>query len=288
MPIAPRGLAGASNAWAAAPSRSAAGGTLMANDSPSGADRPGVWYLARLELGTGGVIGATIPGIPAVISGRSDLLGWGVTSSYMDDQDLFIEQLNPDNAEEYKTADGYKRFTSRPSIINIKDETPVTLTLRWTDNGPVLPGPCLISRQSRRRVTLSALAGRASALDTSISAALELMRANSVAQAIEISEGYIAPSQNLTLADKTTVALKTVGAIPQRDARHQSQGRMPSQGWRSENQWQGRAPYAANPEFVSPLEASSETPTTSSWTARFPITSLTLGAIPSASIAGRS
>ncbi len=36
-PIAPRGLAGASNAWAAAPNRSAAGGTLLANDPSAGA-----------------------------------------------------------------------------------------------------------------------------------------------------------------------------------------------------------------------------------------------------------
>ncbi|MFV1600158.1 MULTISPECIES: penicillin acylase family protein [unclassified Phaeobacter] len=254
MPIAPRGLAGASNAWAAAPSRSAAGGTLLANDPHLELTAPGLWYLARLELGTGGVIGATIPGIPAVISGRSDLLGWGVTSSYMDDQDLFIEQLNPDNPEEYKTADGFKRFTSRPSIINIKDETPVTLTLRWTDNGPVLPRSLfdLASITPPGHVVSLGWTGL-SAQDTSMSAALELMRANTVAEAIEIGEGYFAPSQNLTLADRTTVALKTVGAIPQRDARHQSQGRMPSQGWRPENQWQGRAPYAANPEFVSPI-----------------------------------
>ncbi|MFV1593126.1 penicillin acylase family protein [Phaeobacter sp. JH20_36] len=254
MPIAPRGLAGASNAWAAAPSRSAAGGSLLANDPHLELTAPGLWYLARLELGTGGVIGATIPGIPAVISGRSDLLGWGVTSSYMDDQDLFIEQLNPDNPEEYKTADGFKRFTSRPSIINIKDETPVTLTLRWTDNGPVLPRSLfdLASITPPGHVVSLGWTGL-SAQDTSMSAALELMRANTVAEAIEIGEGYFAPSQNLTLADRTTVALKTVGAIPQRDARHQSQGRMPSQGWRPENQWQGRAPYAANPEFVSPI-----------------------------------
>ncbi|MFV1496253.1 penicillin acylase family protein [Phaeobacter sp. JH20_02] len=254
MPIAPRGLAGASNAWAAAPSRSAAGGTLLANDPHLELTAPGLWYLARLELGTGGVIGATIPGIPAVISGRSDLLGWGVTSSYMDDQDLFIEQLNPDNPEEYKTADGFKRFTSRPSIINIKDETPVTLTLRWTDNGPVLPRSLfdLASITPPGHVVSLGWTGL-SGQDTSMSAALELMRANTVAEAIAIGEGYFAPSQNLTLADRTTVALKTVGAIPQRDARHQSQGRMPSQGWRPENQWQGRAPYAANPEFVSPI-----------------------------------
>ena len=56
-PFAPRGLAGASNAWAAAPARSAAGGSLLANDPHTGFSAPSMWYLARLELTSGGVIG---------------------------------------------------------------------------------------------------------------------------------------------------------------------------------------------------------------------------------------
>ena len=55
-------LAGASNAWAAGPTRSATGGTLLANDPHLGFTAPSIWYLARLELPTGGVIGGTIPG----------------------------------------------------------------------------------------------------------------------------------------------------------------------------------------------------------------------------------
>ena len=56
-PAAPRGLGGASNAWAAAPSRSASGGTLLANDPHLGFSAPSFWYLARLELSSGGQIG---------------------------------------------------------------------------------------------------------------------------------------------------------------------------------------------------------------------------------------
>ncbi len=253
FPVAPRGLAGASNAWAAAPSRSAAGGTLLANDPHLGLSAPGVWYLARLELGTGAVIGGTIPGIPAVLTGRSDSLGWGVTSSYLDDQDLLIERLNPDNPQEYLSVDGYKKFVTRPSIIQIKDQPPVTLTLRWTDNGPVLPG----SRFNLADITppghVVSLAWTAlSPRDTSMTAALALMRSGTVAEAIDAGKDFIAPSQNLTLVDRETIALKTVGAFPQRDAAHQSRGRMPSQGWRPENRWKGRAPYEDNPQFVSP------------------------------------
>ncbi len=45
------------------------GAVLLANDPHLGLTAPGVFYLARLELTTGGVIGGTIPGLPFVWSG---------------------------------------------------------------------------------------------------------------------------------------------------------------------------------------------------------------------------
>ncbi len=252
-PFPKRGLAGASNAWVAAPSRSASGGTLLANDPHLGFTAPGVWYLAHLDLAKGGVIGATIPGIPAVMSGRSDRLGWGLTSSYLDDQDLHIEQLNPENPEEYLTPDGFKEFQSRPSIIEIKDEAPITLTLRWTENGPVLPG----SHYDLETITppghVASLSWTAlSPNDTSMSASMALMNADTVREAIDVAEKFIAPSQNLSLVDTETIGLKLIGAVPKRDRLNQSKGRIPTPGWIAENRWQGRMPYASNPEFTSP------------------------------------
>ena len=252
-PFPKRGLAGASNAWSAAPSRSASGGTLLANDPHLGLTAPSYWYLARMELETGGVIGGTIPGIPVVLVGRTAQLGWGLTSSYMDDQDLFIEKLNPENPEQYLTPGGYKRFESRASIIQIKDSAPITLTLRWTENGPVLPGTHYDLATITPPGHVVSLAWTVlNGDDTTLSAAMQVMRSSSVEEAIAASEGYIAPSQNLSLVDQDTIALKTIGWAPRRDARHRSQGRLPSEGWRPENRWLGRAPYAANPEFVGP------------------------------------
>ena len=246
-------FAGASNAWAAAPTRSASGGTLLANDPHLGFSAPAIWYLARLELETGGVIGGTIPGIPAIMAGRSANLGWGVTSSYMDDQDLYIEKLNPENPQEYLTPEGYKPFRTERSIIRIKDADPVTMTLRWTENGPVLPG----SHYDLAEVTppghVASLAWTAlSPRDTTMSSAIALMKAASIDEALEAARLYVAPSQNLTLVDDERVALKTIGAMPRRHADHQSQGRMPSRGWVSENRWQGVSPFSANPEFRDP------------------------------------
>ncbi len=253
-PFPERGLAGASNAWSAAPSRSASGGTLLANDPHLGFTAPGVWYLARMELEKGGVIGGTIPGIPAIMTGRSDRLGWGLTSSYLDDQDVHIERLNPDNPEEYLTPNGFKEFQSRPSIIQIKDAPPITLTLRWTENGPVLPG----SHYNLETITppghVASLSWTVlSPRDTSLTASMELMNADTVRDAIDAVEDFVAPSQNLSLVDKDTVGMKLIGAMPKRDLFHQSKGRIPSPGWLSENRWQGRLPYADNPEFVAPV-----------------------------------
>ncbi|MGZ2257852.1 penicillin acylase family protein [Roseobacter sp. A03A-229] len=252
-PFKRRIFAGASNAWAAAPSRSASGGTLLANDPHLEFTAPAIWYLARLELQSGGVIGGTIPGMPLVLSGRSDSLGWGLTYAYMDDQDVYIEELNPDNLEEYRTPDGFKAFETRGSIINIKDETPITITLRWTDNGPVLPATHYNLGTITPPGHVASLAWTVlSRNDTSMGAALRLMRAQSVGEAIAAGEDYLAPAMNLMLVDREQIAMKMIGAMPRRDAKHQSQGRLPSPGWIETNRWQGRLPYASNPEFVAP------------------------------------
>ncbi len=252
-PIRPPALAGASNAWAAAPSRSATGGTILANDPHLGFTAPTLWYLARLELQSGGVIGATIPGVPAVLLGRSEALGWGLTTAYVDDQDVVIEQINPDAPEEYRTPDGWKAFQTRRSIVTVKDAPPVTITLRWTDAGPVLPGShfdlaAITPPGHVAAVAWTALTGA----DTSMTAAMRLMQARTIDEALAAGELLVAPAQNLMVADRNGIAMQVVGRLPARDARHQSRGRMPSQGWLPENRWQGILPYAENPRFVDP------------------------------------
>ncbi len=251
--IQPAELSGASNAWAAGPDRSATGATLLANDPHRPLTAPAIWYLARLELQSGGVIGATIPGIPLILTGRSADLGWGITASYADDQDVYAEEVNPRDANQYRTPDGWENFRSRDSIVEIRDAPAVTLHLQWTSNGPVLP-PDQFNLGTIRpagHVTTLAWTGL-SADDTSISAGLRLMQARSVEQGIAAGRLQIAPAQNLVMADRNRIAMKTVGAIPARDPGHQSKGRMPTLGYVAENRWTGILPYGSNPEFLDP------------------------------------
>jgi penicillin amidase len=252
-PVKPLPLAGASNAWAAGVSRSATGSTLLANDPHLGLTAPSIWYLARLELSTGGVIGGTIPGLPLILTGRSADLGWGLTSSYLDDQDVYIEEVNPQNPDEYRTPEGWAPFRSRDSIITVAGAPAVTIKLQWTDNGPVLPPDQYDLGTIRPAGHVTSVAWTAlSDRDTSLSAGMGIMRAHNVDQAISAAKDFVSPSQNLMLADRNRIAMKTIGAFPRRNLGHQSQGRLPTYGYLAQNRWIGTLPYATNPEFLDP------------------------------------
>jgi penicillin amidase len=252
-PVPEQAFAGASNAWAAAPDRSAAGGTLLANDPHLGFSAPTLWYLARLELSSGDVIGGTIPGMPLMLLGRSADFAWGLTASYLDDQDVMIEEVNPDNPDEVRGLDGWTPLTTRSSIIRVKDKAPVTVKLRWSENGPILPPNhfnlgAVTPPGHIAAVSWTLLRDR----DTSMSAAMKLMQAGSITEGIAAGADFIAPSMNVTMVDENAIALKTIGYAPRRDADHMTYGRLPAPGWRAENRWLGREAYAANPQFVSP------------------------------------
>ena len=128
------------------------------------------------------------------------------------------------------------------------------MDLSWTDNGPVI---------TKNHYNLGAITPQGhvisvawtllSGMDTSIEAAFDIMEARSVQAGILASHAYIAPGQNLTLADKSQIAMRTIGAIPKRDPRHQSKGRMPTAGWIAVNKWQGLFDQSVNPVFLNPI-----------------------------------
>ena len=253
-PFKSRNLSGASNAFAVSAERSSSGSTLLANDPHLGFTAPSIWYLARLKLQRGNVIGGTIPGVPVVMVGRSEKIGWGLTYSYLDDQDIYFEKINPSNNAEYLTPDGYKAFVSEQSIIKIRGSDPATINLRWTENGPVLPSDHLSLGNITPEGHVVSLAWTLfNSKDTTMTAAMRIMGAHTVREALSHTKLFIAPSQLLTVVDQQNIAMKLMGAMPRRDINHHTQGRLPSSGWMKENQWQGRYSDGQNPRFINPI-----------------------------------
>ena len=120
-------LAGASNVFGATKERSAANGSLLANDPHFELSAPSIFYLARLQLEAGDVIGASVPGTPIILSGRNEKLAWGFTASYLDDQDIFMEEQNSSNLKLYRTDQGWKKFKIDRQYIKIKNSPEVEI-----------------------------------------------------------------------------------------------------------------------------------------------------------------
>ncbi len=252
-PLQLPGFAGASNAFAAMGRRAAGGQPLLASDPHLGLTAPSVWMLARLDLAEGPAIGGTIPGIPAVLVGRNADLGWGLTASYLDDQDVYIERLDPADPAKYLTPTGFRPFETRTAVIAVKGAAPVDATLRWSRHGPVIPGDNFGAAAITPPGHVATLAWTGlTADDRSVGAAIALMRAHSIEAAREASRDHVAPSLNLTLADHQSVALQMTGVAPRRLAGSTSQGRIPSPGWLAVNDWQGMRAFEENPYVVDP------------------------------------
>ncbi len=245
-------LAGASNVFGATKERSAAGGALIANDPHFELSAPSLFYLARLQLDEGGVIGASVPGTPIILSGRNEKLAWGFTASYLDDQDIFIEEVNLSKPNLYRTENGWKEFKADEQYIKVKNSSNFKIDRKWTKNGPVLSNEHydLLSITPKNHVISLSWTGLTET-DTTITSAINLMLSKNVRNGLIALEEFYAPSLNFLLVDDEIMSLKTVGKMPRRSPLSHTQGRMPSLGWKPENNWRGFWGYEVNPEITS-------------------------------------
>ncbi len=253
-PPAP-GEGGASNAWAVDPSRSSSRASLLANDPHLWLSAPSVWYLADVQGGGVSGIGATLPGVPAIVIGHNGRVGWGLTTAHIDDQDLYIERLAPGEPGAYLTPDGPRPFDNRRIRIEVDGAAPLVETVRRTRHGPVLAPDMLGVGQITPEGHVAALAWTAlTDDDRSLSALTALLAAEDVGAALEVADLVAAPAQVLTVADRREVAMVLAGRVPQRHPTNRSRGRLPVTGWRAEHDWQGSLPAAARPLVRAPEE----------------------------------
>jgi penicillin G amidase len=251
-----------SNNWVIAGSHSKSGKPLVANDPHLGLSAPAIWYYARVqappERNADGsqnapldAIGATLPGLPFVVLGRTTKVAWGYTNTGPDVQDLYLEQINPANGKQYKTPQGWADFEVRHETIKVKGKPDVTLAVRSTRHGPVL-SDAQESHATVLDMSHYVIALRWTALDADNHTALAGIRSNraqSVDELIAAYSSYHSPMQNVVMADITgNVAYKAIGKVPVRSANNDIMGVAPAPGWEARYDWTGWLPYAQTPQ----------------------------------------
>lgn len=249
-----------SNNWVVPGSNTQSGLPLLANDPHLGLSAPAVWYFAGLHAPAGklpdgqthgalNVVGATLPGLPFVVLGRTQKAAWGFTNTGPDVQDLFLEAL--EGKDSYRTPSGQQAFETRKEVIKVKGQGDVAIQVRTTRHGPVISDvqPAYAQFLNKDKY---AMAIRWSALDPdnqTIVAGMDANFANSVAELRQAFSQNHSPMQNVVMADSSgKVLFKVAGKMPVRAPNNDLKGMLPAPGWLAQYDWQSWIPYDQTPE----------------------------------------
>jgi penicillin amidase len=247
-----------SNSWVVDGTKSTTGKPVLADDPHLGLRLPSTWYMAHMSAGDFDVIGATIPGLPAVVIGHNRSITWGVTNCPVDVQDLFQERLDDSGAQvEFQGA--MEPLQIITETIKVKGGADVQQRVRITRHGPLISDAindgAASSPDRADDPPLPPLALRWNALDatdTTIEAFLNINEAQNWDEFKEALRGYITPSQNFTYADvQGNIGYQVPGNVPQRAG---GNGTLPAEGWSGANEWTGWIPFDQLPTSYNPPE----------------------------------
>ena len=211
---------------------------------------PSLFYLIHLKGGGYDVIGGSIPGLPGVHAlGFNGHIAWSITVGNGDNTDFFVEQLNPDNPDQYLTEEGYRNFEIVNETLKIKGKNGISeenLRVRISRHGPIISDvmtgmpqnctmmwPGLLGHDG----TLEGLLGlnRARNFD-------EFRKTLSVVRGGSVHMGYADIDGNIGYQYLSTLPIRKSGQNP-----------VPRPGEKGEYDWTGYLafedhPYALNPD----------------------------------------
>jgi penicillin amidase len=242
-----------SNNWVVAPAQTSGGtAALLANDPHLGFSNPSVWYLVSIDSksagsGTVHVAGSSFAGLPSIIIGQNEDLAWGMTTTFFDMSDVYIETLSPDGNGVFFN-EQVVPFVSRDFTFGQAGAGDVTASFLYVPHhGPVIS----IDRAGGTAVTVRWTGQDA---DTDLNFLLGLAKATSVEDARTGALRQVTTiGQNFVLADKGG----NIAWLPY--------NRLPGRPWASallppwlplpgdgSAEWTGTVPYDDLPQVVNP------------------------------------
>ena len=244
-----------SNNWVLSGAHTQSGLPMVANDPHLGLTTPQVWYYAHLVSEEGlDVIGATFPGVPYVVLGRTKRVAWGFTNTGPDVQDYYVEKVATDDGQSYLTPTDVEPFRTREEEIIVKDGDTVRITIRETRHGPVMSD--VLDSVGRYLGDEFVLALRWTALDpddTTADAASALNRVQSAEEFFHSTQRFISPQQNMVFADVDgNIGYVAPGRVPVRGEGNLTGGFVPAPGWDAAYDWVGYIPYEELPRQLNP------------------------------------
>jgi penicillin G amidase len=229
-----------SNNWVVSGQHTVTGKPLLSNDMHLDHQMPNLWFEAHLKSGSFDVAGVTLPGVPFVIVGHNQRIGWGFTNVGPTVEDDYIEEFN--ERGQYKTPAGWRDPERRQEVIHVKGKPDVTLEVVTTRHGPIISE--LIPGETRKialRWTLYEGMG------------LPFFDVNTATNWDEFRKAFStfeAPGQNVMYGDVDGhIGYQATGRIPIRAA---GDGSLPVAGSDDAHEWTGYIPFDDLPRVFDP------------------------------------
>ncbi len=233
-----------SNNWVVSGQHTVSGKPLLSNDMHLDHQMPNLWFAAHLRTTTGtfDVAGITLPGVPFVIVGHNQRIGWGFTNVGPTVEDDFIEEFNAQG--QYKTPAGWVEPQHRQETIHVKGKPDVALDVVTTRHGPIitelLPGE---TRQIALRWTLQ---------DGEGLVFFDVDSAQNWDEFRKAFSSFGAPGQNVMYGDvEGHIGYQATGRVPIRAA---GDGSLPVSGSDDTHEWKGWIPFDEMPHVYDPPE----------------------------------
>ena len=184
-----------SNNWAIAPSKSATGRPILANDPHRDHSVPSLRYIAHVSAPGLNVIGAGEPALPGISIGHNERIAFGLTIFGIDQEDLYAYETNPEDPNEYRYADRWEPMRLVSEEILVRNQSPKAVGLKFTRHGPVI-----YEDRDRNK----AYAVRAAWLEPGMAPyfeSVEYMRAQNWDEFLAAMNRWGSPSENQVYAD---------------------------------------------------------------------------------------
>jgi penicillin G amidase len=249
-----------SNSWAVAGSRTAGGKAILSNDPhlatsiPSPLAQVGLHCRTLTEACPFDVAGFSMASMPGVVIGKNTKITWGLTTSHVDVQDLYLEDVRGDTVRE---GNSYVPLQVITEEVNVRGEDqPRIIRIRASRHGPLLSDVDQLLQQvsaNKSPATTEyavALSWTALKPGRSMDALLAINQAQNFAEFRDAAALLSAPSQNLIYADTDgNIGYQLSGAVP---LRRKGNGMKPSPGWDLNYDWNGGIPFAKLPYVYNP------------------------------------
>ncbi len=239
-----------SNAWAVSGSKTATGLPFVCNDLHLQLTAPSPMHLSHIAGGMLDVAGATLPGVPGVMTGYNRNIAWGISAGMAHDTDCFIERINPENENEVFFRDEWTQLTRRRETIRVRGEKePVVREVRESSHGFLISDLLGDLAANDEALAIQWVAREPSG---ELEAIAQLNRAKSFGEFREALTHHAAPALGVVYADRENhIGYQFAGKIPHRVG---GKNVVPVPGWDGEFDWRGYVPFAELPHLFDPAE----------------------------------